>query len=405
MVLMNHDNHPPDSPADLPGTSQQARVRRRRWLVEGAAIVGFWSAVALLSLMQEAFEPRIGEPVGLHQGEVLHGFLEFGVWAALTPLIFWMSRRFTLERLGWQPVVPLYVIVGVAIALVVDLIEHALWNALVPLAPPRPVSLQGTLTNPYLVGEFSLYAFLLIAGFARAYFLRFQQKQQEAIQLRMEAAQLHAHLAEARLQALRMQINPHFLFNALHSISDGFEGDAPTARRMIARLSEILRYAFEGMDAQEVTLGQELRILDAYLEIQHFRFEEKLSVSQEIASDVREALVPNLILQPLVENAIKHGLSQLEQPGRIELRAWRDGEDLHLTVSDNGPGLTTADGGSSGTAPGGVGLHNTRERLAALYGSNQRCVLQSAPQGGLTVHLSLPYHTDADHKVVAVEES
>lgn len=400
---MDHGSDPPNGPANTTPADQPDRASRRRWL-EAAGIIVFWGCVALLTLMQHAFDPRFGEQGRLLQGEVVQTFLEYSLWAALTPFIFWLSQRSTLERGGWRRMVPLYLFVGVALAVAVDLIDHMLWNALVPAGPRRPVSVAFIVDGFHFLGELSLYAVLLLAGFARAYFLRFQEKQREAIQLRMEAAHLQAHLAEARLQALRMQINPHFLFNALHSISDSFEDDARTARRMLARLSEILRYALKSIDAQEVTLGQELRFLDGYLDIQRFRFENKLCVSQEIAPDVREALVPNLILQPLVENAIKHGLSQLEEPGRIELRAWREGETLHLMVCDNGPGLASSDGGATKGAPGGVGLQNTRERLKALYGWNQRCVLEPAPGGGLMVHLSLPFHTDADHKVVAVDE-
>jgi signal transduction histidine kinase len=400
---MDHDSHLANRPPDATSADEPDRTWRRRWL-EGAGIVVFWGAVALLTLMQHAFDPRFGDQGRLHQGEVVQTFLEYGLWAVLTPFIFWMIRRSTLERGGWRLMAPLYLLVGVAVAVFVDLLDHMLWNALVPAGPVRPVSLGYILSGFHFLGEFSLFAVLLVAGFARAYFFRFQEKQREAVRFQMESAQLQAHLAEARLQALRMQINPHFLFNALHSIADSFEDDARTARRMLARLSEILRYALESIDAQEVTLGQELRFLDGYLDIQRFRFEDKLCVFQDIQPDVREALVPNLVLQPLVENAIKHGLSQLDEPGRIELRAWREGEMLHLTVCDNGPGLAASDGVASKTAPGGVGLQNTRERLNALYGSNHRFVLAPAPKGGLMVHLSLPFHTDGDYKMVAVDE-
>jgi signal transduction histidine kinase len=399
---MDHDTHTTNGPRHVEEADRPDPARRRRWL-EGAVIVAFWSSVALLSVMREAFDPSFGEQVSLHKGEVLHEFLEYGLWAALTPLIFLIGRRFTLERRGWHRNVLLYVIVGVTVAVVIDLTDHVLWNALVPEAPQRPVSVRYVLSSLHFLGDFSLYCVVLIAGFGRAYLLRFQEEQQEAIRLRVDAAQLQAHLAEARLQALRMQINPHFLFNALHSISDGFENDAATARRMLARLSEILRYAFEGMDAQEVTLAEELRFLDGYLDIQRFRFEDRLNVSQKVAPDVREALVPNLILQPLVENAIKHGLSQLEEPGRIELRAWRECGILHLTVCDNGPGLTDSGAGATKRTPG-IGLQNTRERLDALYGSNQSCMLEAAPGGGLMVRLSLPFHTDVEGKANAVDK-
>ena len=384
---------------ELPPVEQAgspSRFLRWRW-IEGAVLVFFWTLIALLTLAQHAFDPRSGDQGGLHQGEVLQTFLQYAVWAALTPCIFWMSARFTLERRGWLRLVPLYIVVGIAVAVLADLIDHLLWNALVSGVPPRPVSVLYILSGFHFLGEFSLYFVLLIAGFTRFFFLRSQENQKEA-------ARLQAHLAEARLQTLRMQINPHFLFNTLHVISDNFEEDPRTARRMIARLSEILRYTFEETGAREVPLGQELRFLDGYLDIQRFRFEDRLSVTKEIAPDVREALVPNMILQPLVENAIKHGVSQLEGPGCIALRAWREGETLHLVVRDNGPGLTPPGGDGARQVSGGVGLHNTRERLKGLYGPNQHFALEPAPGGGLIAHLSLPFHTGADYKVVAVEE-
>lgn len=393
---MNYVPYSANRSTDTAQIEQHRRTLRRRW-IDGAVIVFFWSLIVVLILGQEVFDPRSGDHA-LRRGEVLQTFLKYAVWAVFTPFIFWMTSRFTLERYGWLRMVPLYIVVGIILAAAADLIDHILWNTLVPEGSPRPVSILYILSGFHILGEFALYVILLLAGFVRFYFLRFQENQKEA-------ALLQAHLAEARLQTLRMQINPHFLFNTLHVISDNFEENPRNARRMIARLSEILRYTFEETGAREVTLGQELQFLDGYLDIQRFRFEDKLSVTQEIAPDVQEALVPNLILQPLVENAIKHGVSQLEGPGRIELRAWREDDTLHLMVCDNGPGMTPPGGDGAPKTSGGVGLHNTRERLRALYGTNQHFALGPAPGGGVIAHLSLPFHTAADYKVVAVNEA
>lgn len=392
--------------ADMSMPTETARQYRRtsrwRW-IEGAVIVLFWGLIALFSILQDVFDPRPGRG-DLLQGEALHTVLEYAVWAVLTPFIFWMSYRFTLDRPRWPRTVLLFLLVGLVIAIWVDFMDHLIWNTLVPEGSDRPLSIAFILNRFHFVAEFSLYFVLLITGLARAYFFRFQEHQKEAAQLRMDAAQLQAHLAEARLQTLRMQINPHFLFNTLHIISDNFEEDPRIARRMIARLSEILRYTFEETSAREVPLRQELRFLDGYLDIQRFRFEDKLRVTKDIAPDVLEALIPNLILQPLVENAIKHGVGQLEGPGHIALRAWREGETLHLMVCDNGPGLSSPGGDGAGMPHSGVGLRNTQERLQGLYGSSQRFVLEPAPEGGLIAHLTLPFHTEADYRVVAVDE-
>ncbi len=393
---MNYGIYPANRPTQTRSAPQHHRPMHRRW-IDGAVIVFFWSLIALIILAQDAFDPRSGNQ-GLREGEVLQTFLEYAVWAAITPFIFWMTARFTLERYGWLRTVPLYIVVGIIVAVVADFMDHLFWNTLVSGVPPRSLSLLDFLSGFHVLSEFTLYVILLLAGFVRFYFLRYQENQKEA-------ALLQAHLAEARLQTLRMQINPHFLFNTLHVISDNFEENPRNARRMIARLSEMLRYTFEETGAREVTLGQELQFLDGYLDIQRFRFEDKLSVTQEIAPDVRDALVPNLILQPLVENAIKHGVSQLEGPGRIELRAWREDDTLHLMVCDNGPGLAPPPGGDGAyKTSNGVGLQNTRERLKALYGTNQHFALAPAPGGGVIAHLSLPFHTAADYRVVAVNE-
>ena len=165
---------------------------------------------------------------------------------------------------------------------------------------------------------------------------------------------------------------------------------------MIARLSELLRYTMERAGEQEVTLHEELLFLDGYLEIQQIRFQERLEVAKAIDPDVLEALVPSLILQPLVENAIKHGVSRIEEMGRIEIRAWREAETLCLSVRDNGPGPEDA-------SEEGVGLRNTRERLQSLYGTAQRLVLEPSAEGGALAQIRLPFHTRADLHTVLSE--
>ena len=199
-----------------------------------------------------------------------------------------------------------------------------------------------------------------------------------------------------------MQLNPHFLFNTLHAVSSLVERDPRGVRRMIARLSALLRYTLEEASAQEVPLRQELRFLHGYLEIQQIRFQGKLEVEEEIAREALDAFVPNLILQPLVENAIKHGASQISGVAQIGIQARREGERLILRVRDNGPGLGNAPGDASDDASGdgaprpnrGVGLRNTRERLEGLYGTAQRFTLAPAEGGGLIAEVIVPYRTE-----------
>ncbi len=197
---------------------------------------------------------------------------------------------------------------------------------------------------------------------------------------------------------LRTQLDPHFLFNTLHAVSALVERDPRGVRRMIARLSELLRTTLEGGREQEVPLREELRFLDGYLDIMRVRFQGQLAVDMQIEPGLGEALVPNFVLQPLVENAIRHGTSKNEDAGAITIGARRDGETLVLTVLDNGPTAPDA----APPAVEGIGLRNTRERLAQLYGDAQSLALAPRETGGMSVEVRLPYHTSADLRAVAV---
>jgi LytS/YehU family sensor histidine kinase len=210
-------------------------------------------------------------------------------------------------------------------------------------------------------------------------------------------------LAEARLAVLSAQLNPHFLFNTLHAVSSLVERDPRGVRRMIARLSELLRVTLEGTKEQEIPLSRELELLRLYLDIMQVRFQGKLAIEMDIDDDVTDALVPSFVLQPLVENAVMHGVTKLEGEGRIELRARRSGDDLIITVRDNGPGIDAAAqrrpealDHPRGPGSGGVGLRSTRARLEQLYGAEHTLSLRPAPDGGAVAEVVLPYHTAAD---------
>jgi len=206
------------------------------------------------------------------------------------------------------------------------------------------------------------------------------------VRLQAETARLQAQLAEARLSALRSQIDPHFLFNTLNAVSALVERDPRGVRRMIARLSELLRHSLEGAGEPVVTLRQELAFADRYLEIMRIRFQGSLEVEQRVDDEVCDALVPNLVLQPLVENAVKHGLGRLRGIGKIEIEARREEGRVVLRVRDNGPGM-------DGAAPAreGVGLRNTRERLAQLYGADAALTLRTPDGGGFEAEVRLPW--------------
>jgi two-component system, LytTR family, sensor kinase len=228
-----------------------------------------------------------------------------------------------------------------------------------------------------ILDDLMVYFAVLGSGIARDYFLRYQARLAETMALQ-------AQLAQARLDVLRTQLNPHFLFNTLNAVSALVERDPRGARKMIARLSDLLRYTLEESTEQEVPLHRELDLLAEYIELMQIRFQDRLTVTMDVAADVRNALVPNLILQPLVENAMKHGIGNITGPGTIVLRARRDGDTLTITVTDNGPG--------PGGGGAGVGLTNTNARLRQMYGATHGVQLAPVMPRGTEARLVLPYH-------------
>jgi sensor histidine kinase YesM len=228
-----------------------------------------------------------------------------------------------------------------------------------------------------------MYWFVVFAHLGWSYYQGYRERERQTAALQKE-------LVEARLEALRMQLNPHFLFNTLHAVSSLIHDDPDAADRIIARLSELLRLSLDQSKPQEVSLQEELAFLDRYLDIELTRFADRLKVQKQIEPGVQDALVPYLLLQPLVENAIRHGIEPREDAGHLEIRAQRNNGKLQLSVIDDGAGLS----GSAATQPReGIGLSNTRSRLRHLYGENFRFELVEVSGGGLAAQIEIPYHT------------
>ena len=363
-------------------------------------ILGFWALIGTMSCTNSLIQPRTGpwQPLIPFAYELVT-FSNAFMWAAVTPVIFWFASRFALERTGW-PTRVMFVVIGLVLAIVIDLatsfVRQHLFYSPTPVSPE--MAAMARLRRMWFMNEFIVFVAVLAAGFARNYFWRYQVRREEAVRLQAQAAQLQAQLADARLSALRMQLNPHFLFNTLHAVSALVERDPRGVRRMIARLSELLRTSLDEADEPEVPLQRELTFTERYLDVIRIRFQGHLDVDMHADDDVRDALVPNLILQPLVENAIKHGISKLSSGGYIEVTASREGERVIISVRDNGPEVSL----DKPPSPHSLGLRNTRARLAALYGPVQSLTLRHAEGGGLIAEVSLPYHTQNDLRTSAV---
>jgi signal transduction histidine kinase len=363
---------------------------------EIALIFAFWTFLATLSAVNRLLDPRgLGFRPMSPAGPITLAYVEAWIWAAVTPFILWLSSWSSAAkgegrwaRSMWVRV-PLLILIGIGIAILVyTLLDAARFVVFDPPVTGRRGRGGGSAFAPLReIGRFRflnhllVYLAVLAAGFAREFFRRDQRRQQQA-------AHLQAQLAEARLDALRMQINPHFLFNTLHAVSALVERDPGGVRRMIARLSELLRHTIESHATDEVPLREELAFLRRYIEIMEIRFQGRLRVDRVIAEDTQDALVPNLILQPIVENALEHGVNRAGGEGQIEIAARRDGDRLILTVRDNGPGLDAQN-------TSGVGLANTRARLEQLYGDRASLELKDAEGGGVLAQITLPYRQHA----------
>ena len=399
-------------------TAEYAAVDRDRFSLtrrEVLLIVAFWFSLAMLTALNRRFDIRSGGfQLTFTSAPVVFAFIESFAWALITPIVFWLSRRFTLDRGNRFKSILVLLAVGVAVAWLLAVSMEGLRESLFP--PPPDGARRGgrggfappivIVTRLRAANNLLIYIAVVAAGLARSYSLRYSARREESVRLQAESARLEAQLAEARLDALRRQLDPHFLFNTLNAISSLVERDPRGVRRMISRLGELLRYSIEGSGEQEIPLRKELELLQRYIDIMQVRFQGRLEVERHVDDAALDALVPNLILQPLMENALKHGVDRIEGTGRIEILASREGEDVVLRVRDNGPGVNGGGGATSDAARAGIGLRNTMERLEQLYGDGGCFTLRSidgdAP--GAEAEVRVPYHTKDDLRLGGIEK-
>jgi two-component system LytT family sensor kinase len=345
-------------------------------------ILGFiiWTALALLSALQVMvqFWAR-GQDVPWT--DVLpRTLLDWHTCAIFTPLYFWMVRRWPLERTRAGFVLAVYA----AITAVMVVLKYALYVPLVNtfLAEPgRTMSLRTTLAGSFIRESIAFWCMLAVILAIEYY--RTQRERE------MREVRLQTQLAEARLDALAAQLHPHFLFNTIQGISTLIHRDPAAADGMLANLSTLLRHTLQRDEGHEIPLAHELELLSLYLDIVQQRFGDRLTIARDIAPDASAVLVPRFLLQPLVENALQHGIERTAAAGRIDIRAVRDGGSLVLAIADDGPGIDT-----HRAFPGeGIGLANTRNRLLQLYGAQQSLHTTSPVQGGFVVTVRIPWRT------------
>ena len=374
---------------------------KRGWVLWVLVLVA-WTLVGLSFTLNYYFfaghyvaifkhQPRLGEML---VWELPYWFL----WALLAPLIFRLARWFRIGRDGWLRNSIIHLVACLTLAFlhraVYLIVGWALHVAVYRQYSSVRELYQSDILFNLPTGYMSYGTFMLIS-FVIDYYRRYQREE-------LRASRLKAELAQAQLQALKMQLQPHFLFNTLNSISALLDEDVDAADEMLARLGDFLRMTLQNSGAQQVRLQEELEFLRCYLQIEQVRFQDRLTVSFDVAPEALDAMVPNLILQPIVENAIRHGVVTQAGPGRIDVCAARLNGALVLQVKDNGPGLVSVQDSAS-KLRGGVGLSNTRARLEQLYGAAQRLEMADAIGGGLQVTLEIPFEKaawgDASEKV------
>jgi two-component system, LytTR family, sensor kinase len=367
------------------------------WLT-WAISFGVWSIVALAAgATIFRLEHATRSPMTLTTALGMQ-FCQILTYAPLTPFAFAFATRYPIRRNNWMIRTQLYLTGGLIFTA-----AHVVLQSMTPFGFWDPNDHEwrsafwdshshvfeihwSVLTELFVTSLFNdiFGAFIPIILVSQIVSYTRALRERE-----LRAVQLEEQLTKTRLQVLKSQLRPHFLFNTMHSISSLMLTDVRAADRMLTRLGDLLRMSLESIGAQITTLSREIEFVNCYLEIEKARFAERLSVAFEISPETLDAMVPHLLLQPLVDNSFKHGISQLPDGGEIRIAATIQGHQLKIEISDNGPGISN----SETPTPGGLGLRITRERLESLYGANQSLELLSRSEGGTTAQVLIPFRT------------
>ncbi|HTG44967.1 MAG TPA: histidine kinase [Verrucomicrobiae bacterium] len=350
-----------------------------RWTL----FLAFWTLIGLSFAIHFFLNSsKAGRSVSWSEA-VTFSLADWYVFAVLSIPVATLARRFAFERRSWGRVAVVHIIYSVLFSFAFMALRAAVGHFQSLLSPGTGMNFGRALPLLMKTFQYNIWVYWVILSVCHAfdYYEKFHERE-------LRASELEKRLAQARLQALQSQMNPHFLFNTLHTISALMHKDVEAADRMVMKLSDLLRRALDNTTTHEVALSDELDFLQRYLEIEKTRFRERLNVEMDIAPETVRARVPNLVLQPLVENAIRHGIERHARPGRIILRAHRRESRLELEVQDNGDGIP-----AGGPKREGIGLSNTRSRLQQLYGKDQKFELQNVPTGGLLARVVIPFQT------------
>lgn len=376
----------PAAPDSTGPTADRDDILRWSWWKWALLIFGLATLFGLVQVTQASVRSlSAGKSVDLVY--LAKGWMpDYYLWAALTPLIVWLGVRFPLDEPPWLPRLGVHVAAASALVPLELLASSLVVSWLLPEMPGERFGYAFWPWYRYLLSVFFMWGFFIYwVILAASYAFRWYRRSREQ---ELHAAELEGRLARAQLRALKMQLHPHFLFNTLHSIGVLVrKNERSAALEMLSGLGDLLRYSLENADRQEVPLREELEFLERYLEIEEIRFRDRLRVEFDVDPRVFDVAVPNLLLQPLVENAIRHGVAPSAEPRTVRISARGEDDRVVLSVRDDGPGFRTA---RLGREAEGVGLRNVRERLAKLYGDDAALAVESASDGGVVATVTLP---------------
>jgi two-component system, LytTR family, sensor kinase len=365
------------------------RTRRTIWLY--VALFGLWTLVGLFMFSQGLAQKIVSQDTHPWWHHLASWMVGVWLWWAFTPLVLWLGRRFPCDRKPYWRGIVIHLPISLLFPFV-DLTVEAIILRGLHVFPDFMASVPATLIFLLIIGYHqSVMTYWLVLGTQCAYgwYRRYEERRQEALRLELRSSQLERQLAQAHLSTLKMQLHPHFLFNTLNTImvlvrqQKGHE-----AEEMLARLSDLLRCVLEDVQAQEVPLTRELEYLQLYLSIEQVRFQDRLRVDVAADPEVLDAALPHMALQPIVENAIRHGIGRSSTAGSISITACRVNDSVEIKIQDDGPGLAPA----NGSASGGIGLSNTRARLRELYGDAAELSVRNGEHCGVVATMVLPFH-------------
>jgi two-component sensor histidine kinase len=368
-------------------TPVETASRPLRWtsgVRSAAAVVAIWTLVGIFRAADRYFsDPFQRRRLEFGAWEALaQSLLSAYVWAALTPLVVAIARRQLPRKSRWAGPIGILLAASFAFPVAHGAINQLAYPLLMgfPCVIGTQLSALSAVLPPQFPTQFATFWAIVGATWTLTYANLSRERE-------LRASQLKTRLVSARLETLKMQLHPHFLFNTLNSILPLVFRDGDAASRTVVRLADLLRLSLQNETRDLLPLRQEIELLQVYLEIQRTRFQDRLTVELDIAPDVGDALVPNLILQPLVENAIKHGIATRPGAGHVGVRVRRENGSVALLVKDDGPGPRV------GARPGGgdgVGLRNTQDRLELLFGDDQSFEFRGVPGKGCEVELIIP---------------